>query len=266
MTWSGPGLPKGTLPNTPGALARLEALLVPHHTLVGANSGAPTPVDWAVGFSDQGSNSDCEAHGKEKMVFGTAKAGGYAGARGDLFGIYAFRAEDFPELPLSSPLPDAGAIDATITAGLARFGVLAAGDGPRAIGDRLDVLQLEQAAGLRVPAVARIELAGEDLVAALLRALARGCASFVMQVDTSYEALTNDQVWKGPSGKVLGGHCQAIDAWRWGTNGVELGVEGSWGPQFGRVWIPAQVFGRVATAVTIASVVPKLAAAPGGLS
>lgn len=259
MTWSGPGRPKGSLPNTPGALERLARYLMPHRLLIGASSATPTPVDHDVGWTDQGDESSCEGHGKEKLVFGTAKAQGYAGARGSQHGIYALRADDYADLDVSMALPDEGAIDATISAGLARFGVLAAGDGPLAVGDRLDMLQLEWAAGYRVSAIARIDLLGEELVDALLQALARGCASFTMQVDESYEALANGQVWGGPSGRVLGGHCQGIDAWRQGTNGVEIGIPGSWGPQFGRVWMPAAVFATVATDVTIAAVAPKLA-------
>lgn len=259
MSWSGPGRPKGSLPNTPRALERLARYLMPHHLLVGASSVTPAPVDWDVGCTDQKDESSCEGHGKEKLVYGTAKAQGFAGARGDQHAIYALRADDYPELDYSTPLPDEGAVDATISAGLARFGALADGDGPVAVSDRLDMLQLEWAAGFRVSAIARIDLLGEQLVAALLQALARGCASFTMAVDESYEALSHGQVWAGPSGRVLGGHCQGIDAWRQGTNGVEIGVPGSWGPAFGRVWIPAQVFATVAADVTIAAVVPKLA-------
>lgn len=263
MSWSGPGRPKGLLPSTQAALERVAAVLVPHHELVGA-SGDPEPVDWSVGWSDQGGESSCLGHGNEKLIYGTAKAGGYAGARADVHAIYALRAEDYPDLPVTSPLPDEGGIAPTIIAGLARFGALAEGDGPRGVGDRLDVLELEQANGFRVQRIARLDLQGDELVAALLRGLAKGCASFCMNVDDGYEALTDGDVWRGPSGTVQGGHCQGIDAWRQGTNGVEIGVPGSWGPSFGRVWIPASVFGAIATDVYVGQVVPRLAA--GGVS
>lgn len=256
--------PKGVVADTAAALARVVQLLVPHHELVG-DGPTPEPVDWDVGWSNQGGESSCTGHGNEKMIYGTAKANGYAGARGDPHAIYALRAEDYAELDFRTPLPDEGAMPATIIAGLARFGTLATGDGPRGVGDRLDVLELEQASGFRVPKVAKLDLQGDELVAALLRALAKGCASFVMNVDAAYEDLTNGQTYRGPTGPALGGHCQGVDAWRYGTNGVEIGVPGSWDWQFGRIWMPAPVFGRIATNVYIGQVVPKLAAA-GGLS
>ena len=257
MTWVGLGRPKGSLPNTPGALARLARYLVPHRTLIPTSglSIVHSPVDWAVGCSDQGDESSCEAHGKEKLIWGTAKAQGYAGLRGDHHGIYALRADDYPS---SGPLPDEGAIDSTISAGLARFGVLPDGAGPADVSARLSFSDLETGYLFRVAAIARLDLGGEALIDALLGALARGCASFSMQVDASYEALTDGQTWSGPTGPSLGGHCQAIDAWRQGANGVEFGVEGSWGPMFGRVWIPLPVFLAVAGDVTIASIVPRI--------
>lgn len=264
MTWLGLGRPKGHLPNTSAALERLRALLTPHRELVGDSDAELEPVDWSVGCSDQGDESSCTGHGNEKLVYGTAKANGYAGDRGDEHGIYALRAEDYPELALTEPLPDGGAMPATIAAGLPRFGVLAAGDGPRGVGDRLDFAQLERANGFRVTRIAHLDLEGNELVAALLRALARGCASFVMQVTQSYEDLSDGQVYSVPSGPVLGGHCQGIDAWRRGANGVEIGVPGSWGPQFGRVWIPASLFGAIATNVYVGQVVPKITAIARG--
>jgi hypothetical protein len=249
---------KGILPDSPFTLARLARLLVPHQRLFGATVAQPQPVDWAVGWSDQGGEESCTGHGNAKMIFGTALAQGYAGARPDPHSIYALRAADYPALPFSSPLPDEGASMATIVEGLAHFGCLAAGDGPPTAGDRLDLAQLEAAQGFRVPLVSRIDLAGEVLVEACIAALARGCLSFAMMVDEGYERLTNGQVWSGPSGKILGGHCQAVDAWRQGTNGVEFKVAGSWGPQFGCIWMPAAIFGQVASDVYVGQVVPKL--------
>ena len=253
--------PKGLLPDTAASLRRLAHFLVPHRELVGTGV-ITTPVDWNVGWSDQGNESSCTGHGNEKMIFGTAKANGYAGSRGDPRSIYALRALDYPGLSAAQPLPDEGASPATILSGLALVGCLAAGDGPPDVASRLDFAQTE--AAFRVPKVALIDVGGDALTAALLQGLAKGCASFCMNVDASYENLVNDQIYKGPTGPSLGGHCQAVDAWRNGLNEIEWGVPGSWGAQFGRIWIPNSVFVQVATDIYIGQVVATLR--PQGVS
>lgn len=260
--WTGTGLPKGLLPDSFESLRKLAPWLVHHDDFLGASvadAALPLAVDWGVGWSDQGASSRCTGEGTEKMVYGTAVAGGYAGDRGSPIANYAYRAEEWPALPVDAPLPDEGAQISTIVRGLARFGALAAGDGPTSMEERLDFVDLLESRRFLVPQVCQLVMGGDALIAALKLALTRGCGCYGQQVDKGYESLTNGQVWAGPDGSPpLGGHCQSIGGYRQGTDGLEFKIDGSWGPGFGSVWIPATTFARVASSVYVGKVVPKL--------
>lgn len=228
-----------------------------HHDIVIGNPVLPSDVDWNVGFTNQGGESSCTGHAFKKLVEGTARVGGYAGSgSASARGIYALRAEDYPGL---EPLPDDGAAPSTIASGLSRFGTVEEPAGPANPSDRLTVVQLIAAQKFRVTQIALIDLYGYPLVDAIQRALAAGLIPvFAMEVDQAYEQLGHGAVYDGPSGPSLGGHMQAIDAYK--SNDV-FGVPGSWGSDWatdGRAWISRKALAELATNVYVARVVPVL--------
>ncbi len=63
------------------------------------------------------------------------------------------------------------------------------------------------------------------------QALAKGyIPAFAMDVDASYEQMTPDEIYQGPSGRSLGGHMQAIV----GYTPDYFVIAGSWGYGFAR--------------------------------
>lgn len=253
---------KGALVSSVKSLERLALRLVHHDSIlgsVGARAARPDSVDHALGCTYQGRYNSCTGHGFEKLAWGTAKAQGLAGERGDELGIYAFRLEGYVALG-DVPVPDEGAEPAVIAQGCADFGVMAKGLGPTTPGDRLDLFQLEAAIRYRLTKLAHLNMQGDELVGTLLDALAANrIPCFTMPVAPAYDLLRPGDVYDGIASGPL--HCQAIDAYRPGKDGIEFGVAGSWGPNWadgGRAWITQRFIGAAAIDVYIADVTPTI--------
>lgn len=177
---------------------------------------------------DQGSTSSCVGQSLATSVYLRAKFTGCAIARPSAKAIYdVARLEDGPR----TDLRDEGSRPAVAMRGMMTYGLVAESQWPLSddnvnVAPPLDVF----VGGLAAQVSAYYRIASGPGAATLARqALADGFFPiFAMDVDSSYERMSGQSAYDGPTGPILGGHAQCLV----GYDEHSFLVAGSWGPGF----------------------------------
>lgn len=201
-------------------------------SLIGAALAAvPASLDYSSLLStvpDQGGTSSCVGQALATSVYLRAKFSGYAIARPSAKAIYdVARLEDGPRIDLR----DEGSRPAVAIRGMMTYGLVSDAQWPLSVDNVNMVPPLDVfVSGLsaQVSAYYRIE-SGAGAATLARQALASGFFPiFAMDVDSSYERMSGQSAYDGPTGPILGGHAQCLV----GYDEHTFLVAGSWGPGF----------------------------------
>lgn len=221
--------------HVPDSSARVACDLLVRHSdkLLGAPLHIPERVDHSPlldAVPDQGGTSSCVGQAFGTSVYLRAKIAGHPIQRPSRRAIYDFaRLCENPQ----GLLEDSGSMPGMAVLGMQQYGLVSDARWPLDE-DNInspppeDVFQ--HALDATVGEYYRIE-SGFGCAEGIRQALAKGYVpAFAMDVDASYEEMTPDEIYQGPSGKSLGGHMQAIVGY---APGYFL-IAGSWGYGFAR--------------------------------